>query len=198
MRFGHQPVSKWDVQPRPVDVTGLEKIQNGWARFLANGEWLIANGNELGHATRCYVLRLTGGKPKAVTPEGILCGPSSPDSQLVIGVGPNSDLAVYPIEGGPIEGGPPRPIPGLKAGFRPVQWSEDGRVLYGYQAGELPSKIYKVDIATGKETMMRELRPGSPAGVVTVSPVVVSRDGTRYAYSYNQTLSVLFLISGLQ
>jgi hypothetical protein len=28
--------------------------------------------------------------------------------------------------------------------------------------------------------------------------VVVSRDGTRFAYSYNQTLSTLYLISGLQ
>ena len=31
-----------------------------------------------------------------------------------------------------------------------------------------------------------------------VAPVVVSRDGTRFAYSYNQTLSVLYLISGLR
>ncbi len=179
-------------QPRPVNITGLEKIQNGWARFLADGEWLIVNGNEPGYATRCYVLRLTGGKPEAVTPEGTLCGPSSPDSRSVIGVGPNSDLAVYPIKGGPA-----RPIPGLKEGFRPVQWSDDGRFLFGYRAGELPSKIYRVEITTGKETVMRELKPGSPAGVVIVAPVVVSRDGKRFAYSYNQTLSTLYLISGL-
>ncbi len=31
-----------------------------------------------------------------------------------------------------------------------------------------------------------------------VAPVQVSRDGKRFAYSYNQTLSVLYLISGLQ
>jgi eukaryotic-like serine/threonine-protein kinase len=179
-------------QPRPVDLNGLEKIQNGWARFLADGEWLIANGNEPGHATRCFVLSLTGGKHKAVTPEGTLCGPSSPDSRFVVGVAQNSDMAIYPIAGGPS-----RPISGLKEGFRAVQWSDDGRVLYGYQAGELPSKIYMAEIATGKETVIRELTPRSPAGVVTVSPVVVSRDGKRFAYSYNQTLSTLFLISGL-
>jgi len=32
---------------------------------------------------------------------------------------------------------------------------------------------------------------------VNISPVVVGRDGKRFAYSYNQTLSVLYLISGL-
>jgi serine/threonine protein kinase len=180
-------------QPRSVDISGLEHIQSGWARFLADGQRLIANGNEQGHATRCYVLNLAGGNPKAVTPEGTVCGPSSPDSRFVVGVGPNSAVAIYPIGDGS-----PRLIPGLEAGFLPVQWSSDGSVLYGYHMGELPSRIYKVGIDSGKQTMVQELRPGVPAGVVMVAPVQVSRDGTQFAYSYSQTLSVLYLISGLR
>jgi eukaryotic-like serine/threonine-protein kinase len=180
-------------QPRSVEVRGLEHIQSGWARFLADGQRIIANGNEQGHATRCYVLALAGGKPKAVTPEGTVCGPSSPDDRFVVGVGPNSAVAIHPIGEGS-----PRPIPGLEAGFLPVQWSSDGSVLYGYHIGELPSRIYKVAIETGKQTPVQELRPGVPAGVVMVAPVQVSRDGKRFAYSYNQTLSVLYLISGLR
>jgi hypothetical protein len=180
-------------QPRSVEVRGLERIQSGWARFLTDGQRLITNGNERGHATRCYVLDLAGGKPKAVTPEGTVCGPSSPDSRFVVGVGPNSAVAIYPIEEGS-----PRMIPGLEAGFLPVQWSSDGSMLYGYHTGELPSRIYKVGIDSGKQTVVQELRPGVPAGVVMVAPVQVSRDGTRFAYSYNQTLSVLYLISGLR
>ena len=180
-------------QPRSVEVRGLEHMQSGWARFLADGQRIIANGNEQGHATRCYVLALAGGKPKAVTPEGTVCGPSSPDDRFVVGVGPNSAVAIHPIGEGS-----PRPVPGLEAGFLPVQWSSDGSVLYGYHIGELPSRIYKVAIETGKQTPVQELRPGVPAGVVMVAPVQVSRDGKRFAYSYNQTLSVLYLISGLQ
>ncbi len=180
-------------QPLPISVSELERIQNGWARFLPNGQQLLLNGNEPGRATRCYAQDLIGGKPKAVTPEGILCGPSSPDSQSVVGLGPNSDIAIYPVHGGD-----PHRIPGLEAGFQPVQWSSDGSVLFGYHAGELPSKIYKVDVVTGKQTKIQELHPGVPAGVVMVAPVVVSRDGRRFAYSYNQTLSVLYMISGLR
>ncbi len=180
-------------QPRPVDISGLEHIQNGWARFLSDGQRLIVNGNESGHTNRCYVLDLVGGKPKAVTPEGTTCGPSSPDGHFVVGVGPNSAVAIYPIEDGS-----PRSVPELQAGFVPVQWSSNSSFLYGYRPGELPSKIYKVEISTGKQTMVQELRPQAPAGVVTVSPVIASRDGTHFLYSYNQTLSVLYLISGLQ
>jgi eukaryotic-like serine/threonine-protein kinase len=179
-------------QPRSVDIGGLEHIQNGWARFLADGQRLIVNGNEPGHASRCYVLSLAGGKAKPVTLEGISCGPSSPDGRFVASDGPNSSIALYPVDGGS-----PRIIPGNSAGFNPVQWSNDNSGLYGNHVGELPARIYKMAIATGKETMVQELRPSAPAGVVIVAPVVVSRDGTRFAYSYNQTLSVLYVISGL-
>src|SRR5580693_1795082 len=107
-------------------------MQSGWARCLAYGQRLITNGNEPGHATRCYVLDLAGAKPKAVTPEGTVCGPSSPDNRFVVGVGPNSAVAIYAIGGGSL-----RSIPRLESGFLPVQWSSDGAILYGYRTGEL-------------------------------------------------------------
>ena len=56
---------------------------------------------------------------------------------------------------------------------QPVQWSSDGSVLYGYHTGELPSRIYEVAIDNGKQTLVQELRPGVPAGVVMVAPVQV-------------------------
>ncbi len=179
-------------ESRTVDISGLEHIHNGGARFLEDGQRLIVDGKEQGHSNRCYLVSSAGGKPKAITPEGILCGPSSPDSRFVIGVRSNSATAIYPVDGGPAQ-----PLPGIQASFHPVQWSEDGRALYGYQTGELPSQIYKVEIATGKQSVVQELRPGAPAGVVIVAPVVVSRDGSHFLYSYNQTLSVLYIISGL-
>jgi hypothetical protein len=138
------------------------------------------------------VLSVDGGKAAAVTSEGVTCGPSSPDSRFLIGVDSNSAMAIYPFDGGPA-----RSIPNLESGFRAIQWSQDGSVIFGYKPGELPSKIYKVEIATGKETMVHQLRPSAQAGIVIVTPVVVSRDGSRFAYSFNQALSTLYLISGL-
>jgi eukaryotic-like serine/threonine-protein kinase len=180
-------------QPRSVDTGGLERIQNGWARFLADGQRLIVNGNEPGHAARCYALSLSGGKAKAVTPEGTLCGPSSPDDRFVVGVASNASMALYRLAGGP-----PRTIPNVPVGFHALRWSDDGTALYGCHVGELPSKIYKVEIATGRETVIQELRPALPTGVVIVTPIVVNGDGTRFAYSYNQAFSTLYLISGLR
>jgi len=179
-------------QPRTVEIPGLERVHSAWARFLPDGQHLIANANESQHSPRCYLLDLSGAKPRALTPERVLCGPSSPDGGSLIGVGPKQSLAIYGMQDQA-----PRSIPGVEASFQPVQWSTDGSALFGYHIGELPGRIYKVDIATGKETLLQELRPQVPAGVVNIAPVVVNRDGTRFAYSYNQTLSVLYLASGL-
>ena len=140
---------------------------------------------------------IAGGDLKGVTPEGVECGPASPDSRFLVGVGNNTAPAIYSLEGSH-----ERPLPGLGAGIgpdlRPVQWSSDGRFLYAYRPGELPSRIYKIEIATGKQTVIQELRPLEPAGIVTVAPVVVNREGTGIAYSYNQTISTLYVMSGLK
>jgi hypothetical protein len=97
-----------------------------------------------------------------------------------------------------MNGGEPKKLVDHDTNFAPVQWSEDGTLLYGYHSGDFPSSVYAMNVATGKETVLQELKPGAPAGVVMVAPVVVSRDGKSFAYSYNQTLSVLYLISGLR
>ncbi len=102
-------------------------------------------------------------------------------------------IAIYSLAGGS-----PRIIPHLTADFTPVEWSSDGSSLYGYHFGEFPSKVYRADLANGEQRVVKELKPGVPAGVVLVAPVIVSRDGKRFAYSYNQTLSVLHVVSGLQ
>jgi serine/threonine protein kinase len=180
-------------QPRTVNLTGLQHIHNAYGRFLPDGSKAIIIGDETGHAPRCYLADLSSGSAKAVMPDGWLCGPISPDGNSLVGRGPLGAIALYSFAGGP-----PRSIPNVERNFVPVQWSDTGSFLYGYRVGEIPSKVYKLEIATGKQALVRELKPEVPAGVVMVAPVVVSRDGKRFAYSYNQTLSVLYLISGLQ
>ena len=178
-------------QPRSIQVTGVHNLHEGWARFLPNGQKVIVNGDNNGSAARCYAVDLSSGTATPVTPEGVVCGPVSPDSRSMIGKG-TTQSEVFSLDGS----NPPRIAP-IPATFNPVQWSDDGASLYGYHLGEYPTTVYKRSLTTQKETMIRELRPGSPAGVVMVAPVVVSRDGKQFAYSYNQTLSVLYLVSGI-
>jgi hypothetical protein len=58
--------------------------------------------------------------------------------------------------------------------------------------------VYQVNLVSGKKTLVQELQPGTTVGVVNIAPVVVTHDGSRFAYSYYQVFSVLYLISGLR
>jgi serine/threonine protein kinase len=180
-------------QPRTIAVPGLEKIYNGTAHFQADGKRITVNANEPGHGIRCYLLDLDGGKPVPVTPEGISNALVSPDGQFVLRANDAAVVAVYPLAGGA-----PRPIPNLEPGFTPLQWSEDNSSVYGYLRGQLPTKVYKVNLVTGAKTLVQELQPATTTGVISIAPVVVTRDASRFAYSYYQVDSVLYVISGLR
>ncbi len=179
-------------QARALSVPGLESIHNGSAHFTADGKHITVNANEPGHGVRCYMVDLEGGKPKPMTPEGITGGLVSPDGQSIIGN--DSGVASVYSTAGPA----PRRIPNLEAGFVPLQWSEDNFSVYGYSQGQVPTKVYKLNVSTGAKTMVQALQPDTSAGVVFIAPVVVNRDGSRFAYSYYQVFSVLYLVSGLQ
>ena len=72
-------------QSRAISVTGLEHVQNGFARFLPDGHSFAINGNGAGQATRCYLVDIATGKAKPASPEGITCGVFSPDGQFMTG-----------------------------------------------------------------------------------------------------------------
>jgi len=180
-------------QPRDIPIVGLEHVQNSFAHFLPDGKRILINGNESRHSVRSYIVDLSGGKPRAITPEGVVGRLVSPDGLYVAGLGAGTGLVIYPVSGGE-----PRSVPGVDTSLTPAQWSEDGSAVYLYRDGELPARIYRVDIATGKRKFIRELMPSGRAGVIDIAPIVLTRDASRFVYSYYQTLSVLYVISGLK
>ena len=180
-------------QARTIATPGLE-IENGNARFLADGKRITLSAKEPGRAPRIYAIDLDGGKPVPITPEGISNGLVSTNGLSIVRADEAGIVSIYPTSGE----APPRPIPGLEAGFNPIRWSEDDSAVYGYRPGQVPARVYRVNVTSGEKTLIQEIQPESTVGVVTIQPVVVNRDGSRFAYSYYQVFSVLYLISGLQ
>jgi hypothetical protein len=183
-------------QVRTIATPGLE-IENGNARVLADGKRITLSAKEPGRAPRTYAVDLDGGKPVPITPEGISNGLVSTNGLSIVRADEAGIVSVYPTSG-PTSGETSRAIPGLEAGFVPIRWSEDDSAVYGYRPGQVPAKVYKVNVTSGEKTLIQEIQPESTVGVVTIQPVVMNRDGSRFAYSYYQVFSVLYLISGLQ
>jgi hypothetical protein len=181
-------------QPRTVPLPAFERIQNGTSHFLQDGKHFTLNANEPGHAVRTYLVDLEGKEHLPVTPEGTTGGLISPDGKYIFRIDNTGAFAIYPTANGGT--GAPHFIPGLESGFFPVQWPEDSSV-YGYIEGHIPTEVYKVNVVTGRKTLLQELQPERNTGAVTIVSVSANRDGSRFAYSCYQVLSDLYIISAV-
>jgi eukaryotic-like serine/threonine-protein kinase len=177
-------------EPRVLPRGSVEINALTWYRFFADGRRILFMAAEPGRPRRCYAQDIAGGLPKPVTPEGkVGCIVPSPDGKFVI----TRDAEMYPLEGGE-----PRPVPGLSRAERVLQWSADGKAIYVRNPDELPAKVYRVDLATGRRQLWKELAPSDPSGVDEIPLISITPDGKSYVYSYDRVLSDLYLVEGLK
>ena len=94
--------------------------------------------------------------------------------------------------------GEPVPIPGFPSEEELAGWTADGRSIYVYRGDQIPTRVYRVDVATGKRELWRELMPFDSAGVAMGGNVLPTPDGRAYAYEYSQGPgSTLYVARGL-
>jgi len=172
-----------------------DQINHNTVRCFPDGKRFLFSGNEPGRGVRLYVQDFSGGKPRAITSEGVngTTFAISPDGQLVVGIGPDGKGYVYPAAGGE-----PRPVPGLQSGEQPIAWGQDNASLYVYQPGEMPAKVYLLGLASGKRTLWKQFLPADPAGVATIGPILITPDGKTYVYGFNRFPASLYLVEGLK
>ncbi|HEY3171208.1 MAG TPA: protein kinase [Thermoanaerobaculia bacterium] len=179
-------------QPRPLD-TGKLNVFGG--AFLPDGRRILFAANEPGHGPRVYVMDVDGGHPRAFTEGGITEGAAiSPDGKSVALCGPDRIAKIYPVDGSAA-----RRISGVEPNDVPFQWSADGKSLYVTRRGELPARIERLDLATGKKELQKELMPADRSGLIRIQEVFITPDGKSYAYGATRVLSSdLYLASGLK
>ncbi len=78
-------------------------------RFLPDGKRLLAAGIEAGHGMRDYMIDVSSGDSKPITPEGVAGTHLSPDGSSAAVLGPDGKSGIWPL----LNGSGIRPIPGL-------------------------------------------------------------------------------------
>jgi eukaryotic-like serine/threonine-protein kinase len=182
--------------PRPLPKGRIDRYRG--VRWFPDGRRIFITGSEAGKDTRTFIQEVNGGLPEPFTPEGIraLAVSRSGDTLAVEGRkqggSREEEVTLWPVAGGP-----PRPLPGSQPGDRPVVWSDDAQSLWMYRQGEVPAPVYKLDIATGRRELWKNLMPPDPAGVYLITQFRITPSGSAYAYTYARLLSQLYLVRGL-
>ena len=171
-----------------------DSISYGTVRWLPDGKHLLAGGIETGHGRRDYLIDLSTGDSKPITPEGITGTTVSPDGRSVA-VRTQQGWGIWPLDGDAV-----RLIRGFDPNLTPIGWSPDGKSLFAVPVGAHAtlSKLYRVDPVTGKTEFWKAFGETIGSGVDEVGPPHFSADGSAYVYVYDRTLSQAYIVTGLK
>jgi Tol biopolymer transport system component len=204
--YGLSPDGKWalaviDTPPQLVIYpTGpgktrrlprgdLETYQSaGW---FPDGKSVLVCANEAGKASRCYAQDVSGGLPRAVTQEGATNGTVSPDGLQMLYLKPGGTWLIQRAGGGTAQ-----PVPGLTPDDEVIRWSADGRSVYIYRQANVPFRLERLDLASGRRVLVREVAPADRTGVFRITGAALTDDTRSYAYSYQRMTSQLFVVEG--
>jgi serine/threonine protein kinase/Tol biopolymer transport system component len=178
----------------PRDIT-KDNVNHSWAHWFPDGKRILFSADEPGKGVRFYVYELASGKSQVISQEGVngTAFAISPDSQQIAAIGPDQKGYLYPVSGGD-----PKLIAGINPGEQPITWTADGQSLYIYQPGELPARVYRLDVKSGQRTLWKELMPSDPAGVENIGPIYMTPDAKTCVFGYHRMLADLYLVEGLK
>jgi len=190
------PTGAGEARQLTHDNVSYEKV-----RWLAGGKELLASGIEPGHGVRDYVIELSSGNSKAITPEGVVGVVPSPDGRNTAAQAPDGKWAIWPLEpSNSLDGSGLRLIPGLDSNYRVCGWSPDGASVLALptRQRDKTGNVYRVNTVTGKMEPVKTFGQGLDAGAVSVGGSYLPGDGGAYAYLYMQTLSQVYVVRGMK
>lgn len=202
------PDSKWVITkpakggPLSVVPTGAgearqlthDNVDYTQVRYLTDGKQLLAAGIEAGHGARDYLVDLSNGNAKPITPEGVAGTLLSPDGRSFVVLGPDGKWGIWPLEGGGL-----RPLPGIDSRYYVTGWAADGASVYVVESHshERTVKIFRANVTTGKMDVWKTFGDSLPTGA-NAGSMLFSSDGSAYVYLYSQILSQAYVVKGLK
>jgi eukaryotic-like serine/threonine-protein kinase len=180
--------------PIVIDRAGFDAIAR--AVLLPDGKRLLVRASLPGDDHGIFVQEIPAGKPRGIAGKGFDWSgyPVSPDGKLVVVFRDwAEDLFLIPTDGGQ-----PKPIPDTKS-LDPIRWSADGHSLFASETGRIPLRVLKIDVATGRRELWKELVPAQGAAIYNVTGGVLTPDTKAYAYGLARAAtSDLYLVEGLK
>ena len=200
---GLSPDRKWVVQvwpdrllllpvgageTRTIRDEGLEYRSAAW---FPDGKRLLVQGRSGGKLSRLYVRDIAAGPPRPLTTDGFGFDALSPDGTFVVAGNGGQKLLI------PVAGGEPRVLPGVGSDDYILNIDSTGRSLFAARSG-LPLRIERIDLASGKRTLWKEIALSDPTGVDDIQSAQITPDGTCYCYTFMRSLSRLYYVEGLR
>jgi dipeptidyl aminopeptidase/acylaminoacyl peptidase len=177
-------------QPRELRHASVPRFFE--ATWLPDGDGLVIVGGPDSRRSRLYVWdERNSTAPRAVSADGTYGKPVvSPDGLLIAAAREGAALSLYSVDGEEA-----RPLAGATEDDQPLRWSADGKWLFVRAGSGMPAQIDRLEIASGRRENWKQLMPADRTGLFGISGVVITPDGTSYAYTFSSSISTLYLVT---
>jgi eukaryotic-like serine/threonine-protein kinase len=168
-----------------------DDVKYDGARYLLDGKRVVALGIEKGHGVRDYIVDVSNGNSKPLTPEGTVGLRLTPDGKSLVVRDPQGQAGTWSIEGGSFTA-----FAGLDPKYLVLGYTTDGASLLVFDRSSTArtASVSRFDLVTKKVTSWKTFgTPNSSNG-----PPNFSRDGRAYYYVYSQLQSVGYVASGIK
>jgi serine/threonine protein kinase/dipeptidyl aminopeptidase/acylaminoacyl peptidase len=189
--FSPQPHAVvYPVGPGEAIPLGLGPLELAAGRgWFPDGRRVVVCGNERSRPFRCYSQDLMGGVPQPLTPDNVDVSAISPDGTGLAVVVPGRAPALYDVRERAL-----RPVSGTGPDDVVLAWSKDARSVFVQRRPSLPARVERVDLATGRRTIVSETSLPDRAGLMRLTISDVSKDGQSYVYTYWKRTSRLYVV----
>jgi len=181
-------------ETRTLNVAPVH-VDRSLISWMPGAKEFVFLGHEEGKPLRGYHVSLEGGPARPLTnlPGAHFWNRVSPDGKFVL---ETSAVANQPEQNLIVElaTGKVRPAPLLPAD-QPVDWDQDGAHAFVVQKNGAEATIYRIDMASGKREVWKQIRPTDPAGILSIRGFFVTPSGSAYTYSASRGLSMLYVYS---
>jgi serine/threonine protein kinase/Tol biopolymer transport system component len=179
-------------ESRRLSVGDVTSLRGGTAWF-PDGKHLLLTGAPEGQPARTYLMDTEGGKPQVLGPAGFLGIAVAGDGKRIAGRNAAEDYVVFDRETEKVQA-----IPGIERQEQIQRWTDDGQSLIVYSANSWEAHIYRVDVATGKRTLLQNIELSDKAGSRLPIRLAYAERSKTYAYSAARNLGILYVVEGLQ
>lgn len=168
-----------------VNLTGVA--------WFPDGKQVLLEGSTEGQPLRSYEMDLEGGKPQPLGPADFKGVTVSGDGKKIAGRNGAGEAVVFDRETQNV-----RAISGIAPQDQLQKWTKDGTALLVNASTPREAHIYRVEVATGKKTLVQNLEPSEKAGSMMNLRMYYAEDSKTYAYNERRVLSTLYVVEGLQ
>ncbi len=171
--------------------------------ILPDGRHGIIWGKPEGKAISLYSIDLETGAYSQIAPDGagwfFLQNLVSPDGKWIAFLNERSPGTLDGEQGAVYarsDGTEAAPLHGLRRRDAMSGWYRDSRSIVVFDRNVIPAAVDALEVRTGMRTPLLKLQPPDPVGISGIQGVMLSLDGSAYAYNVVRQLSELYLIEG--